>query len=850
MKNKRDLSANNGVSLSYRVDVNERIKLPFFNEIMLTLLAIMASVGAIMTFATILDFTVTPSVIIAFVAAFSVAYTVLYRLVKKYRALVIVGAVVLTGLIVLLFFKDVAKGAVVLFDQARTTIHKFMYWDAVKPTYEWRGEFVYLTNTVTVLLSMVLCSAISYFTVVKQSFIAIFLLTFPFFEVGAAFGAVPHYLFFSLMLASWAAALTVSRATNAKIKMRRSNGERETTTVGGNRQRFAGVAIVVAAMVVVLFGGITAYLNAVGFSRAENIDKLRHDTKYAFADLVDYITGKDRDGSLKEGRLYEVGDRIVKNRHYITMETTVSSIKEPIKLKGYTATVYKNNQWHQTDAYEQYQTMFDEFAASAYMMGDATGRLITSSPKFSGDFFSDITLSNFRRKKPYAYATYFATFTGDYTSAYDTYAVPPANDRYTYPAYLSESYLYMVADSVVYQTADYQAAFAKYKKFVNEEYVKSEIPESVRELAMSIEASDKFEYLNALRPFLKDNLKHAFDSGKCPADEDFVENFLFNTKTGYSTHFATAAAVLLQARGYPARYVEGYYIPAEVFNEVESDRAEGYKTIEITDAYAHAWIEVFDDVYGWIPVEVTPGYWKGDIGAPSLPEPEKTEPVMPEMPEEDQQTDFEFVGDEVENEVADEPYEPKSMKWLWWIVPIVPMAAVLALCIRHLVSVISGKRILTSRDVNKKLKFAYKRFAALAAYQKVSVDNVYDHAKLAERMGGAGRYITKEALKSHFGVFLKHIHPRTPATSEEADEMLDTLRDYMHVVYSDLSQVKRTEALERILNVFLKHAYSRAPAALEEADEVLRELRDYSYAIYASLSKPKRFVYKYLRNLY
>ena len=210
MKNKRDLSANNGVSLSYRVDVNERIKVPFFNEIVLTLLVMLASVGAVMTFATILDFTVTPGIVIPFIAAFSVVYTILYKLVKKRRALVMVGAMLLAGLIVLLFFKDISKGVVIIFDQSKATIHKFMYWDAVKPTYKWQDGFVYLTNTVTVLLSMVLCSAISYFTVVKQSFIAIFLLTFPFFEIGAAFGAVPNYLYFSFMLASWAAASNAS----------------------------------------------------------------------------------------------------------------------------------------------------------------------------------------------------------------------------------------------------------------------------------------------------------------------------------------------------------------------------------------------------------------------------------------------------------------------------------------------------------------------------------------------------------------------------------------------------------------------------------------------------------------
>ena len=800
MRNKHDLSANNGVSVSYRVDVNERIKVPFFNEIALTLLAMMASVGAIMTFATILNFTVTTSVVVSFIAVFSVVYTVLYKLIKKRRALVMVGAVVLVGLIVLLFFKDVSKGAVIVFDQSKATISKFMYWEAVEQTYKWQDSFVYLTNTVTVLLSLVLCSAISYFTVVKQSFVAIFLLTFPFFEIGAAFGAVPHYLYFSLMLASWAAMLTVSRAANARIKMRRSNGKKQKVALGGNKQKFAGVAIVVSAVIVVLFSGITAHLSSIGFSRTENIDKLRHDTKYAFADFIDYITGKDHDGSLKEGKLYEVENRVVKNRQYLTMETTISSTKEPIKLKGYTAAVYKGNYWAQAD-YEPYQAMFDEFAESSYLMGDGTGRLITSSPKFSGDFFSDITLSNFRRKKAYTYATYYASFTADFTSFYDSYVAPLDNTRYTYPAYLSESYLHMVADSVVYKTADYQAAFAKYKEFVNREYIKSDVTDNVRALAMSFEASNKYEYLNALRPYLGQNTQYTFLSGKCSKDVDFVENFLFNTKAGYSTHYATAATVLLQARGYPARYVEGYYIPAEVFNNLDSDRVMEYKTVDITDLYAHAWVEVFDDTYGWIPVEVTPGYWSGDFSVPQPPEPDEPEEANPEEPEEDQQTDFEIVGDDVENEVPEEPFVPKSTDWLWWLVPIALAAIVVVFGVRLLVFAISKKRIYASCDVNKKMKYAYRKFAALAMYQKISVNNVYDHAKLAERMGGSGRYITVERLEWMLGVFLKHTYSPSPVTLEESNEVLGELRDYSHAIYAGLPRFKKW-AYRRLWNLY------------------------------------------------
>ena len=330
MKKKQKLSANNGVSFSYGVESNERIKVPFYNELMLTILTIIASVGAVMTMATILNFRISHGVVISTVAVLSVIYTAIYKLIKQRRYLVIVSTAVLVGLIALIFLRYVSKGLVIIFDQSSITLSDYMGWDIPSETYKWQNEFLVLTNFVTILFAAVLTSAISYFTVVHQSFIAIFLLTFPCFEIGAAFGAVPNYIYFSLMLASWAAALCISRVSNAKIKLRRSNGENQKKDIDGTKQKFAGIAVAIAIVIVILFSSISSYLDAIGFSRAENLDSLRTNTKFAFSDFIDYITGIDHDGNLKEGKLYTVNDREIKDRHYMTMQTNVNTIEEPI----------------------------------------------------------------------------------------------------------------------------------------------------------------------------------------------------------------------------------------------------------------------------------------------------------------------------------------------------------------------------------------------------------------------------------------------------------------------------------------------------------------------------------------
>lgn len=111
-------------------------------------------------------------------------------------------------------------------------------------------------------------------------------------------------------------------------------------------------------------------------------------------------------------------------------------------------------------------------------------------------------------------------------------------------------------------------------------------------------------------------------------EEDFAKWFLEDSDTGYCVHFATAATVLLQAAGIPARYVTGYL--AEVSDSLMTVvRAED----------AHAWAEYWLPGYGWTVLEATPSANQEattatttvDASAPTQPEavtqPGQTQPT-------------------------------------------------------------------------------------------------------------------------------------------------------------------------------------------------------------------------------
>lgn len=127
------------------------------------------------------------------------------------------------------------------------------------------------------------------------------------------------------------------------------------------------------------------------------------------------------------------------------------------------------------------------------------------------------------------------------------------------------------------------------------------------------------EIVEKVKDYFEEDFLYTTRPGKTPEDKDYVTWFL-EKKKGYCAHFATAAVLIYRYNGIPARYAEGYVITYEdiMSGELNEDYAyedfyRGYSPlgetgvieVEVTDARAHAWVEVFDASFGWIQEEVT-----------------------------------------------------------------------------------------------------------------------------------------------------------------------------------------------------------------------------------------------------
>lgn len=104
-------------------------------------------------------------------------------------------------------------------------------------------------------------------------------------------------------------------------------------------------------------------------------------------------------------------------------------------------------------------------------------------------------------------------------------------------------------------------------------------------------------------------------------EDDFVLWFLERSDTGYCIHFASAATVLLRHAGIPARYITGYAVPVYA-----------NKPTTVTDAHAHAWLEVYISGLGWVPLDPTPADLSSTVN-PQPSQPAATDPVVTDPPE-------------------------------------------------------------------------------------------------------------------------------------------------------------------------------------------------------------------------
>ncbi|HLO11680.1 MAG TPA: transglutaminaseTgpA domain-containing protein [Pseudoneobacillus sp.] len=183
------------------------------------------------------------------------------------------------------------------------------------------------------------------------------------------------------------------------------------------------------------------------------------------------------------------------------------------------------------------------------------------------------------------------------------------------------------------------------RTFVNRyTFVPASVPSEVKTLALEITEGQVnwFDKARAIEKYFdRSEFSYSQKDVAIPErDEDYVAQFLFDTKVGYCDNFSTSMAVMLRTLGIPTRWVKGY-----TGGEYKQLGSNSRKVYEVTNNNAHSWVEVYFPGSGWLAFEPTPGYtnnvslnfdtYKEDAPKAETPLPEKKpEPVKKDLKEE------------------------------------------------------------------------------------------------------------------------------------------------------------------------------------------------------------------------
>jgi len=178
-------------------------------------------------------------------------------------------------------------------------------------------------------------------------------------------------------------------------------------------------------------------------------------------------------------------------------------------------------------------------------------------------------------------------------TAADTFRLPPIAADKTIHRYAATSSLGTF--DTIPETASFEPAIdprGEHLQLPEDDLLR----ERLDNLAATFTGSPR-ESLGKLRSYLVRNCTYSLEVD-IPEGSDPLEDFLFESRKGYCTHFASAGALLARALGFPSRIAFGwsggrYY--------------EGYQNFFLfRGREAHAWTEIHLRDHGWVIFDTTP----------------------------------------------------------------------------------------------------------------------------------------------------------------------------------------------------------------------------------------------------
>ena len=348
----------------------------------------------------------------------------------------------------------------------------------------------------------------------------------------------------------------------------------------------------IAAVLILLttLPGIQSWTEAVGERMQESIHHRKYESEHT---------------TLPEGdfRTYEETEKGAEVALIVTMENP-----EAMYLRGFTGGMFQNNQWQpiEKDLLVKnkdflYWLNLNAFDPNAQFHAASAQTELTTNT---------VTVQNMGACSLYRYVP-FSLCAGEalVPENLNTEGVLSDGERvYTYSTVSGggeaiSQVLQHLQQSNEKPVLLYRKAESGYRAFVKNIYL--QVPEEARVLlaeswdktASGYGSASSLNYQQAQECALR-FLSEAFPENGTPEEMELP----LDIARGSSYQYATVAVLTLRYFGIPARYAEGYLITEQMAASV----APG-ETLTVDSSAARAWVEVYQDGIGWVPMDLTPG---------------------------------------------------------------------------------------------------------------------------------------------------------------------------------------------------------------------------------------------------
>ncbi|MCQ2500332.1 MAG: transglutaminase-like domain-containing protein [Lachnospiraceae bacterium] len=284
---------------------------------------------------------------------------------------------------------------------------------------------------------------------------------------------------------------------------------------------------------------------------------------------------------------------------------------DTLYLRGFQGGTYNGRSWEALSP-EEIQEEKDLLAGLQYSGFYASSQTADGWKALGEAPEKNITITNTGACSAYRYLPYGA----DTSSDMDPYSIcqegtDPDNTKEAAYEYYSPEDSYLLVQQLSEAAGDdavtdYMTKEYAYRDFVKKHYLS--IPEKTEALLTTHKLKGREGISTAqacaeIKLLLKNTLRYSEGTRYLSNDMDFLEYMLNIEPSGYSVQYATLATMMLRSYGIPARYVEGYYIPASLTENLNSG-----DIFPVTQEQSSAWVEYYLDGAGWIPFDPVPNH--------------------------------------------------------------------------------------------------------------------------------------------------------------------------------------------------------------------------------------------------